>query len=62
MKTKLLSLLLFFFSFHSSFSQANKVIEDLNNQLQNYPKQDTNRVILLLKLVTANYGFNPKNM
>ena len=62
MKTKILTLFLCFFLSYSSFSQANKVIEDLTNQLQNYPKQDTNRVLLLLKLVMANYGYNPKNM
>ena len=62
MKTKLLFLFLFFFTSSSSFSQANKVVDDLTNQLQNYPKQDTNRVNLLMKLVLANYGFNPKNM
>ena len=62
MKTKLLILFLFFFTSNSAFSQANKVVDDLNNQLQNYPKQDTNRVNLLMKLVMANYGYNPKNM
>ena len=62
MKTKLLILFLFFSASYSALSQANKVVDDLTNQLQNYPKQDTNRVILLLKLVMANYGYNPKNM
>lgn len=62
MKIKLLSLLLFLSFYYSSFSQANKVIEDLTIQLQNYSKQDTNRVLLLMKLGVANYGFNPQNM
>lgn len=62
MKKKLLTLFLFFCLSYSSFSQANKVIDDLTIQLQNYSKQDTNRVLLLMKLVLANYGFNPKNM
>ena len=62
MKTKLLILFLSCYFSISAFSQANKVVEDLTNQLQNYPKQDTNRVWILLKLVIANYGYNPKNM
>jgi signal transduction histidine kinase len=62
MKTLSLTLILCYFLSFSSFSQTNKVVDDLNNQLQNHPKQDTNRVNLLMQLAGANYGFNPQNM
>ncbi len=62
MKTKSLTLILFFSLSYPSFSQTNKTVDDLTIQLQNYPKQDTTRVYLLLKYLLANYGFSPKNM
>lgn len=61
MKTKVLTFFLLFLSTFA-FSQANKVIEDLTNQLQNYAKEDTNKALLFLKLSAANYGINPKVM
>jgi signal transduction histidine kinase len=46
----------------NSFSQASKSVEDLMAELQKNTKQDTLKVISLLKLSTANAGANPEKM
>jgi signal transduction histidine kinase len=62
MKIKIFFVFLFFNYYSFSQTNTNTVIDNLTKQLQNRPEQDTNRVYLLMKLVAANYGFNPKNM
>ena len=58
-----LSFTLLIFLFCSlSFSQKNKAIDDLTLELSSNTKQDTIRVIVLLKLSTAYYGVNPDKM
>ena len=48
--------------FRFGFSQENKIINELTTKLSNSPKQDTLRIIVLLKLSTAYYGINPDKM
>jgi signal transduction histidine kinase/tetratricopeptide (TPR) repeat protein len=44
------------------FSQQNKVIDDLNDQLSKNNRQDTIRAAVILKLSMAYYGLNPDKM
>ncbi|WNM19919.1 tetratricopeptide repeat-containing sensor histidine kinase [Flavobacterium capsici] len=46
----------------NSFSQASKTIDDLTAELQKNTKQDTLKVVTLLKLSTTNSGLNPEKM
>jgi hypothetical protein len=54
-------LLLLLFSFNS-FGQTSKSIDELTLELQKNTKQDTLKVVTLLKLSMANAGRNPEKM
>ncbi len=54
--------LLFILSIQFSMAQISKNMDDLNIELQKNTKQDTLKVLTLLKLSSANSGLNPEKM
>ena len=55
-------LFLFCFIFSNFYCQTSKTIDDLTDELRNNTKEDTTKVLTLLKLSAANSGVSPEKM